>query len=276
MTTHSARVDPSRASKAEDHRSAREPWNALFGMNRLLSITGLVALVGMCHAFIIVFPPIDGDSEPTTAEVYEGEMVTMKSTVENGADQVVFTVSDSDGNVHYSSSSFPDEDGNISITWFPLFDGTYTIDAVSYLEGVEIGDETVAVVNAIRPDASGFITGGGWYQLNGERNNFGFNAQVLKYGNIRGNLQYQDRVNGFNIHSNNVDWVYAPNCQQGYFSGYCTLNGVSGYRFFVAVRDFGEPATDDGFDLWVYDMDGNLMFSHEADLYGGNIKIHCK
>lgn len=257
-------------------------WNGIFRMVRLLSLFSFVALVGLAHSALIAFPPIDDGgggepvSEPATADVIEGEMVTMEGTVENGADQVVFTVSDSDGNVHYSGSSFPDEDGNVEFYWFPLYDGTYTVTAVSYENGVEIGDVTIAIVNAIRPDAFGFITGGGWYQKDGQRNNFGFNAQVLKNGNIRGNLQYQDRVNGHNIHSNSVNWVYAPNCNMGYFSGTCTLDGVSGYKFFVAVRDFGEPATDDGFDLWVYDSNGNLMFSHEADLYGGNIKIHCK
>lgn len=250
-------------------------------MVRLLSFFSFAALVGLSHAIVIVFPPIDdepgdGTSDPAVATVIEGEMVTMESTVENGADQVVFTVMDGDGNVHYSGSSFPDSDGNVSFYWFPLFDGTYTLTAVSYLEGVELSEQTIAFVNAIRPDAFGFITGGGWYELSGQRNNFGFNAQVLKNGNIRGNLQYQDRVHGNNIHSNDVDWVYAPNCQQGYFSGTCTLNGVGGYRFFVAVRDFGEPASNDGFDLWVYDSNGTLMYSHEADLYGGNIKIHCK
>jgi len=246
-------------------------------MNRFISMLAFaIAAVGAQAAGFAIGPIGGGGGDVTTTVVLQGDQVTMTSQVLNGADEVDFEIKDPSGAVVFSGSDAPDESGEVEFVWFPLFDGTFTIEATSYLSGSSLGTQVVDLGTSIRPDASGFITGGGWYNQAGGKDNFGFNAQVLGNGNVKGNLQFQDRGNGINIHSNSVDWVYAPNCNVGYFSGWCKMNGQGNYRFFVEVRDNGEPGTSDGMYLWVYDLDGNLMFSYSGQIDGGNMQIHCR
>lgn len=236
----------------------------------------LIGAVASHAAGFVIGPIGGGGGDVTTTVVYKGDQVAMTSEVLNGADSVNFTVKDQFGSVVYSGSDVTDENNQVDFVWFPLFDGTFTVEAESFLGDLSLGSAVVDLGTSIRPDASGFITGGGWYQVGSVRDNFGFNAQVLGNGNVKGNLQFQDRTLGVNVHSNLVDWVYAPNCQVGYFSGWCKLNGVGNYRFFVEVRDNGEPGTNDEMLLWVYDANGNLMFNYGGRIDGGNMQIHCR
>lgn len=246
-------------------------------MKKLIAIVSFAVAASFCQAAGFAIGPIGGGGgSVTTTVVLAGDQVTMSSEVLNGADDVQFTIKDPNGNVVYSGHDVPDSNNLVEFSWFPLFDGTFTVEAESYLGGVSLGTQVIDLGTSVRPDASGFITGGGWYNQSGQRNNFGFNAQVLGNGSVKGNLQFQDRVRGINVHSNSVNWVYAPNCNVGYFSGWCKLNGQGNYRFFVEVYDNGEPGTSDSMALWVYDSFGNLLFSYSGVINGGNMQIHCR
>lgn len=204
-----------------------------------------------------------------------GDVVTMGAEVWNGADRIDVEVLDSDGSVVFSESLSPDENGMITFQWFALVDGVYTISATSYLGEFLLGSETVSLVSAVRPDARGFITGGGWFHEGDGRSTFGLVAQVLGNGTVRGNLEFQDHPGGNNWKSTNVDWVYAPSRTEGYFSGTLRRNGQGSYRFFVEVRDLGEPGRSDWMKLWVYDpITGEVAFHYSGELDGGNIQIH--
>jgi hypothetical protein len=71
-----------------------------------------------------------------------------------------------------------------------------------------------------------------------------------------------------------VQWVYAPNQIDGYFSGACQVNGVSGYSYFVHVHDLGQPGSNDDFSVWISDSGGALVYASGGLLSGGNIVIH--
>lgn len=241
-------------------------------MRKLLAIGSLLLATSL--AFPVGIGPIDNEDNPTTVTVFNGDQVHMEAEVFNGANEVVFKVTDSNGGLVYSGSDQP-ENGTVSFDWFPLTDGTFTVTTTSYLDGTLLGTETASLVSSVRPDASGFITGGGWYDL-GQRNNFGFVAQVLGNGSIRGSLEFQDRVNSASIKSTSLDWVFAPDCRNGYFAGFCRMNNSGNYRFFCHVIDNGEPGSSDWLELWVYDSNGNLMWFHQGTLNGGNIQVHCR
>jgi len=226
-------------------------------------------------AGLAIGPIGGGGGNTNSVTVFNDELVTMTSTVLNGADEVHFDVLNADSQVVYSGVS-PVQDGQASFTWIPLFDGTFTVNAESYLQGSMLSTELVSFGQVVRPDASGFITGGGWYQANGARDTFGFVAQVLGNGTIRGNLEFQDH-SGYNIKSTMVDWVYSPNLRDGYFTGYCKLNGAGNYRFMVHVIDNGEPGTNDWLELWVYDpVTGALLYQYQNTLSGGNVQVKKK
>ena len=91
---------------------------------------------------------------------------------------------------------------------------------------------------------------------------------------MQGNLEFQDHNAGMTIQSETMQWVYAPNQVDAYFSGTCSLNGMNGYTFFVQVRDLGQPGGSDEMSIWVYDEFNTLVYSAGASLTGGNIVIH--
>ncbi len=214
-----------------------------------------------------------GDGQSGSAEpVAVGTSVDFQFTVVNGASSVQFEVYDSHGNRVYYTSAMPvPESGSLSWSWSPPFADTFTVWAVS--DGAD--RQQVMIVTAYQPDATGFITGGGWLELEGARQTFGFVAQVQRGGTVRGSLEYQDHGWQLNLKSFAVDWVYAPNAEEGYFSGWATLNGTGSYRFWVVVWDGGTPGTNDMFMLWVYSGD-QLVYSAWGNLAGGNLMIHSR
>ncbi len=207
--------------------------------------------------------------------VFASDLVTFTGTVVNGANEVRIEIETPGDQAVATLTAVPDIFGNISVNWFPPVDATFTVQAVSYFNGVQLSSETVAIVSAVRPDAAGHITGGGWYVNSGGKDTMGFVAQVLGNGSVRGNFEFQDHANLMNFKSTSVDWVYAPNLTEGYFSGFCRLNGSGNYRFFVHVVDNGTPGTNDSVDFDIYNpVTGALIFSYGHTLSHGNVKIH--
>ncbi|MCB0825408.1 MAG: hypothetical protein KDC26_04410 [Armatimonadetes bacterium] len=221
----------------------------------------------------------DGDCVPVSANLYVNEMVTMTSQVNpfSGIDEVHLEILTVDESMVAEFDLVPDVNGQVSVTWFPPVDQSYVIKAHGYSNGIEVSCETVALIQAVRPDSHGFITGGGWYKQNVGKDTFGFVAQVLGNGNIKGNFEFQDHENLFNFKSTSIDWVYSPDCVEGFFSGFCKLNGGGNYRFFVHVFDNGEPGNNDTLEFRVYDpVSGALIYDYSQTLSHGNIQIHCR
>jgi len=224
----------------------------------------------------VVVGAIGGGAPGVTEPVAVGLDQTLYASVWNDASSVQFHVLDSHGNLVYTSAYTPvGWDGSVTMTWSPPFADTFTVWAVSYdSSGSELDRQQVLLVSAYQPDARGFITGGGWLSMDGYRRTFGFVAQVQRKGTIRGSLEYQRHGLGVNLKSVAVDWVYAPSASEGYFSGWATINGAGEYRFYAAVLDSGEPGRGDFFAVWVYTMDGCLVFADWGYLAGGNIVIY--
>lgn len=246
-------------------------------MRYVLSL--LIATVFLPCAFSAgVATGVVGGGDTSVAEpVPVGSDQTVVASVVNGASSVQFYVKDSNDNMVFTSNVLPvDDSGSVSMVWSPPFADTFSVWAVGYDEGGNpIGEQQVLLVSVYQPDARGFITGGGWLEMDGYRHTFGFVAQVQKNGTVKGSLEYQRHRPGFNVKSWAVDWVYAPTLSEGYFSGWATINGAGSYRFYAMVLDSGEPGRGDFFALWVYDEFGNLVFADWGNLSGGNVVIHA-
>lgn len=246
-----------------------------------ISILSLIVAVSLSQA--IGIGPIGGGGggtgggEPITATVFATDMVTLSGTVVNGANQVTITITTAGNEAVATFNLVPDSSGTVTATWFPPVDQTYTISASSSFDGIPLSDETVAIISAVRPDSAGHITGGGWYNTGGGKDTMGFVAQVLGNGSVRGNFEFQDHAGSYNFKSTSLDWVYAPNCNEGFFTGFCRLNGSGTYRFFVHVFDNGEPGSADSVEFNVFDpVSGALVYSYSQSLSRGNVQIHCR
>ena len=147
---------------------------------------------------------------------------------------------------------------------------------------------TVLTVSPAIACAPGKITGGG----HGETllssgvpaGSFGFNVMYSEGDPApKGELEYIDHSTGMNVHGHTMtDLVIWPISNgkkgrwAGWFSGECTIDGVSGYTFRVDVEDNGEPGVNDVF--WIRIYEGGVMIyqslSHTTTLLVGNIQIH--
>lgn len=253
-------------------------------MTKALGILALTLLTAASQA--IGIGPIGGGSggggtppppEPISVTVYSTDLVTFSGVVVNGADEVKLEITTPGDELVATLTAEPDPLGNFAANWFPPVDATYTVEANTYLNGGLLTSQVVGFISAVRPEASGHITGGGWYKLNGGKDTMGFVAQVLGNGSVRGSFEFQDHSGTKNFKSSLVDWVYAPNCQEGYFSGVCKLNGAGSYRFFVHVFDNGEPGSADSVEFSVHDpVTGALVYSYSQTLSSGNVQIHCR
>ena len=148
-------------------------------------------------------------------------------------------------------------------------------DSFSYriFDGGEYSNPATVRITVTQPGAQGFVTGGGKFLQCGRKCTFGFAAKV-EGGGVQGNLEFKDHLAGVEVISLATDWVYTPNQTDGYFSGTCSMNGMSGYTYFVQVRDMGQPGNNDEISIWVYDEFNSLVYSAGANLTGGNIVIH--
>jgi hypothetical protein len=162
--------------------------------------------------------------------------------------------------------------GSFSYTPSMIFHGE---DSFTYraFDGSEYSEIVTVRITVSQPGAQGFITGGGKYFQEGRKCTFGFAAKVEGTG-VQGNLEFKDHDAGVRAESQSVDWVYAPNQADGFFSGTCTLNGMTGYTFLVQVKDLGQPGSNDRFAIWIYDEFNTLVYSSGAALSGGNIVNH--
>jgi len=242
-------------------------------LHHVFAMLAMMALTPAAFSAGVVVGGDAGVSEPVPV----GQELQVSADVESGANWAQFHVLDSHDNVVFRSTMLPvGEDGTVSTVWTPPFADTFTVWVFSYDSNGNLLSQTqVLLVSVYQPDARGFITGGGWIEADGHRRTFGFVAQVQRNGSVRGSLEYQRHGLGMNVKSVAIDWVYAPNPNEGYFSGWATLNGSGQYRFYAMVWDWGEPGRADFFALWVYAQDGTLVFADWGELAGGNIVIHA-
>ena len=164
---------------------------------------------------------------------------------------------------------------NGSFTYVPVAD-YYGPDTFTYhASDGTLFSETGTVSITVRQPCSqgGFITGGGKFFQDGRKRTFGFEAKVQGAG-AQGNLEFQDHDMNLDVKAGTMDWVYAPNEIDGYFSGACRVNGVVGYTFFVQVHDRGQPGSNDDFSVWIYDSNNAEIYTSGDLLSGGNIVIH--
>ena len=118
------------------------------------------------------------------------------------------------------------------------------------------------------------ITQGGWIiAINGDRANFGGNAQVDKNGNVQGNENYQDQGPAQPRHVQSIE-LLATTCSSDLTAasifGTATVDGMGNYIFRIDVTDMGDPGINDSYGIMM--SDGYL--SGQRQLLGGNVQIH--
>jgi hypothetical protein len=118
------------------------------------------------------------------------------------------------------------------------------------------------------------ITNGGWiFANNGDRANFGGNAQVDNSGNPKGQEEYQDQgpVQPMNVHSTKITATTCDDARQhATIFGEATIDGSGTWIFRIDVSDMGEPGTNDTYGIIL----SNGYDSGQHKLEGGNVQIH--
>jgi hypothetical protein len=181
-------------------------------------------------------------------------------------------------------------DANGSFVYTPNanFHGT---DTFTYKANDGTDDSNVATVtitvNAPPPppppaNTQGKITAGGAEISKGV--NFGFVVQSSDGKTIKGQLEYQDKSAGINLHSVEMTSLrISSDGKFGTFEGTASINGKSGYTFTITVEDNGEPGsqkpaskhgnTPDRLGIEISGPDLHYKISL-SDLIKGNIQIH--
>ena len=112
------------------------------------------------------------------------------------------------------------------------------------------GSATTQVV--IYDPSAGFITGGGWIQVDSGslttnpaasgRANFGFSSQYKKGATIpTGETEFNFQMGNFNFHSEAYTWLVVSGYKAQY-KGSGSVNGVSGYDFTLTAYDGDAPS----------------------------------
>lgn len=143
--------------------------------------------------------------------------------------------------------------------------------------------------------ACGKVTGGGQIIVGDGTASFGFNAMHFTKQGLKGEQNYVDHTTGNKVHAHTINYlgvwepINPPNkphpMRNADFYGPCTLNGVTGYRFYVWVQDDGEPKNPDMFSITVWQVvgapeipgdstDDLEIFSAGGPLLHGNIQVH--
>jgi hypothetical protein len=143
--------------------------------------------------------------------------------------------------------------------------------------------------------ALGFTTGGGWFATPNGKVNFGFNAKVLKSGQVQGSLltivkaangNYITKSNSMGALAINKITSVTPNYYSATFQGkatysvptsdpklapFCTSDWkCGGYTFTVYVEDLKEPGSgSDRFWIQVKDPAGAIVAKVSMDAIGG-------
>lgn len=193
-----------------------------------------------------------------------------------------------------ANDSHPNGDTLTVISVGPAMQGTVVINAdntVTYTPSPAIFDDTdtftytiedsegltdtatVTVDVASLPSTPGMVTAG---QANLDNDtNAGFNIQSSDGTEFKGQLQFNDKLEDINLHSESMTALAIdPSGTVATFKGTATVNGESGYTFKVIVEDNGEPGTSDSFLIVIKDSTDMTIYLKGATLTGGNIQIH--
>ncbi len=122
------------------------------------------------------------------------------------------------------------------------------------------------------------VTGGGWIMCNDIKKTFGFNAEQLEDGTLRGNVEFVDHGTGYpHVHGYEITRLDISG-NTAVIDGICRLNGDNTERpFVVIVIDRDEPGKHDYFEISIpsigYFAGAELGFPGDAG-GGGNIQVH--
>ncbi len=134
------------------------------------------------------------------------------------------------------------------------------------------------------------VTGGGWIldedcSGNPDKKTFGFNAEELADGTLRGNVEFVEhgpfggQERGYpHVHGYTITAITFLSDKEAWIYGICRLNGDNTPReFAVHVIDQDEPGKHDWFGISIpsigYDVGAELGFPGDAG-GGGNIQVH--
>jgi len=117
----------------------------------------------------------------------------------------------------------------------------------------------------------GFVTGGGWITLNGDKGTFGFQAGKDGLNAPNGNLEYHDHGTGMNLKATSVV-SYTGSGTTRTFSGNAQINGTPGFTYSVTVQANGGAGLDT-FSISVYGSSSTLVYGASGTLGGGHIQL---
>lgn len=129
------------------------------------------------------------------------------------------------------------------------------------------------------------VTGGGWivWACTGEdKKTFGFNAEELSDGSLKGSLEYVDHGMKMNVHGYEITSLVISEGNHADIWGLCRVNGNNlPYQFHVYVIDRNEPGKHDWFEIRVFPGIGEPFYWAANELGfpedaggGGNIVVH--
>jgi hypothetical protein len=114
------------------------------------------------------------------------------------------------------------------------------------------------------------ITNGGWITADdGNKSNFGGNAQAATNGSLSGQEQFRDQGANVDMHSINVTTVTCPSPTQAQIFGTATINGSGTFNYTITVQDGASTNQPD-----MYGIKVGSYSSGEHSLGGGQIDIH--
>jgi hypothetical protein len=119
-----------------------------------------------------------------------------------------------------------------------------------------------------------FVTGGGWITgtPSGDRGNFGFNAGFKPNSTTPTvAFNYIDHNTGMHVQASTITLYKATSETGRHFEGACTVNGASGFKYWVDVEDNGEP----GKDVDYFSISVSNGYKASGKLAGGNIQLHA-
>jgi hypothetical protein len=118
------------------------------------------------------------------------------------------------------------------------------------------------------------ITNGGWITADdGNKANFGGNAQAFSDGSLSGQETFQDKGANINIKSSTITAVTCPSPTQAKIFGTATNNGSGAYNFEIDVQDGATIGQQDMYGISV--SNGNPFYASGGHAVGGgNIDIH--
>lgn len=150
-----------------------------------------------------------------------------------------------------------------------LVDGHFAI--VEQVSLTPCDDATLAT--DVVSGSNGKVTGGKWLEVitgddPSQRANAGF-VFMVRHGQPEGNLQFQDRSAGLNLHTKTIDVLVVSGNEAWVWGRW--HDGTQQQRFRLHLVDNGEPGGDDVFELSVT-PDYTAGFGHTID--GGNIQVH--